>query len=264
MYLQLRSVLNKANSDGNTPLHIAVKNQLPAFEIETLLKLGACVTLKNKDGDAPLARIPFETLEKFLDDQMKGAAKYETVPRMPDYMDAQKLCDCNLKNQPLDVDKYKKIPDVEVAKINFQNELENADVIFSYKLLKPFQKPVQRSQWMKEEEQMPVPSMKILQVIAKSPKHQALITHPVIRSYVWLKESFMLNRVNHSLRKELTYAYLLTWQFFHQFGGKNWGEKFADQNPGPRRPFCPDDYFTNGSGYVDKIGEKLSKLLKFS
>ena len=63
---ELRKVINKRDSEGNSALHYATQSWSQAT-VTRLLEAGANIGLKNNWGETPIAKIRPETMESFLD-----------------------------------------------------------------------------------------------------------------------------------------------------------------------------------------------------
>ena len=64
----LRNIINKKDGDDNTPLHYAVK-YWPQNIVQKLLRLGADLSVKNKNQKIPLKKVP---KEYFSEPSLKG------------------------------------------------------------------------------------------------------------------------------------------------------------------------------------------------
>ena len=64
--------------------------------------------------------------------------------------------------------------------------------------------------------------MDVLQSFCHSKEHQALVTHPVLKAYTWIKWRLISKVYNRSLRLQVLLAMCVTWAIFDQFGGRKW------------------------------------------
>ena len=239
---QIRLVINKRDIMHNTPLHYAALNW-PQSTIRKLLNNGANVGMKNDRQEIPLTRIPPETLEEFLDENCMVADGY-------DLSDDEDVDDHkeDVSKKILDEDE-EEVEDIDYDP-EFLTNLNNSDVTFKYGFLAPPVTEDQLKTWDEEKqedlEKLALPETDSLLYISQSKEHRHLVTHPVIRSYLWIKWKRMRKFYNRNVRVYLLFVMCLTWYIFAQFGGKKW-ERLSTKTSiqkslvGNDEQFCKED-----------------------
>ena len=236
---QIRLIINKRDSMHNTPLHYAAVNW-PQEIVRKLLNNGANVGMKNLRQEIPLSRIPSGTLEEFLDENCMVADGYE-VADDENINGGEETCTNNLNEED---DKQE---DIEFDP-EFLINLNQSDVTFKYGFLAPPVTEDQLKTWDEEKQEdletLALPETDSLLYISQSKEHRHLVTHPVIRSYLWIKWKRMRKFYNRNIRVYLLFVVCLTWYIFAQFGGKKW-EKLHTKDVAPKEykedeEFCKD------------------------
>ena len=222
----LRRMVNLQDANGNTPLHYAVA-KWPSGVVRQLLDLGANVGIQNLWDQRPLSGISASTLDAFLNERCLAATTYDQTG--------------NDGDDPV-VDYFEAMNDPEIALSNYQANADKFKVCFRY----GFIAPPTRQEGSDPEGQAgldaaPVPEMEVLWHISQSPEHRALVTHPVVRSYVWIKWRRMRPFFNRNLRLSVLLVFCLTWYIFVHFGGLQLNAVFT--GAADPEPFCRDlDY----------------------
>ena len=198
---RIRKIINQQDCLGNTPLHYANENW-PQHVIKDLLKFGADVCIENQDKRIPLRRIPTETISEFLDEY---CMKTDELNVLDDEQDD-------------DPDDYKKLLDDYEPR--FMTNIGKAPVTFDYGILSPVS--YEGKDAKKKDKNMPQSEISVLHQISQSDKHKWLVTHPVIKSFIWIKWNLVSRYYSRKLRMDLLLIYFLTWYVFNHFGGFEW------------------------------------------
>ena len=198
---RIRKIVNKQDCFGNTPLHYA-NETWPQNVIKNLLKFGADVCIENDEKRIPLRRIPTETISEFLDEY------------------CMKTDDLNVLDdeQEDDPDDYKKLLDEYEPR--FMTNIGKAPVTFDYGILSPVAYTGKDAK--KKDKNMPQSEISVLHQISQSDEHKWLVTHPVIKSFIWIKWNLVARYYSRKLRMDLLLTYFLTWYVFNHFGGFEW------------------------------------------
>lgn len=223
---QIRLIINKRDAMHNTPLHYATLSW-PPQTVRKLLNNGANVGMKNVREEIPLTRIQPEILQDFLDENCMVADGYDLSE------------DDDIDNENEDINKKLiEDEDEELEDIDYNPDffvhLNRSDVTFKYGFLAPPITEDQLKKWDEEKqddlEKLALPETDSLLYISKSREHRHLVTHPVIRSYLWIKWKRMRKFYNRNIRVYLLFVMCLTWYIFAQFGGKKWEKLNTKEN----------------------------------
>ena len=196
----LRKEVNSKDKQGNTPLHLAAKVK-DRGSILALLKKGASVTAANEKGDMPFGDIPTDILQEFLDSQVSSEGNKE------DFKITFNLTLFDNKDWSIE-EENEKNRDAEggahqtmIALNNIQDTRRQNEKIY-------------RIEYMKKIE-----SETLLKMFETSPQHKALLTHPVLASFLDVK--WMAIRWNFACHLTLysIFSVLFTTYTFISFGG---------------------------------------------
>ena len=213
---QIRMIINKRDNRHNTPLHYATLNW-PQQTVRKLLNNGANVGMKNIREEIPLSRINPDTLQDFLDESCMVADGYD----MDEDTDNEEDTGKTLNDDEEEVENIHCDPD-------FFTNLNQSDVTFKYGFLAPPITEDQLKKWDEEKqddlEELALPETDSLLYISQSKEHRHLVTHPVIKSYLWIKWKRMRKFYNRNVRVYLLFVMCLTWYIVAQFGGKKWNK----------------------------------------
>ena len=217
----LRNIINKQDNDGKTPLHYAVK-YWPQDIVQHLLKWGADVSIKDKKLRIPLKKVPKSTLLDLLDNHcMKSdgiCTREDTVCNSVGQTYAEACIGevTNNDGQQEDEDEeWRKYGDMKQLlneyEPRFMTDITKSSVTFDYGMLAPtpYISPVEygRKGGLKS---MAQPEMSVLSEISKSKKHQDVIKHPVVKSYVWMKWLRIQRFYHRDLRADVLLLWFLT------------------------------------------------------
>ena len=201
---RIRAIVNKQDLEGNTPLHCAVENW-PQNIVKGLLRFGADLSIENNVERIPLRKIPKETIVQFLDEY---CMKTDGLDVLDD-------------EQEDDEEAYKNL--LDDFEPRFMTNIVQSPITFDYELLTPTRyRSVENND---EVDTTPNPEMSVLTAISKSIKHRDLVTHPVLKSLVWIKWNLVSRYYSRKLRMDLMLTYFLTWYIFNQFGGLEWNAR---------------------------------------
>ena len=225
---RIRKIINKRDIHGNTPLHYAVNNW-PQNIIKDMMKLGADLSIENKGNQIPLKRLPKATISNFLDEHCMVTDGFDALDD-ENYLD-EATKDSEDEEKGDDDDRfYKEL--LEEYDPRFMTNIVQSPITFKYDLLSPtpYSNSVFSSQ-NKDEVKYATPSeMSVLSAICKSEKHRDLVTHPVIKSFVWIKWKLVSKCYNRNVRMNILLVYYLTWYIFRQFGGLEYNSKCIESN----------------------------------
>ena len=249
---RIRKIINKRDVHGNTPLHYAVNNW-PQNIVKDMLKLGADLSIANKSDQIPLKLVPKDTLKMFLDEHCMFADGFDALDDDDYYYgtDGQK----DDKKEDIEEDRfYKELLDDYDPR--FMTNIGQSPIAFRYDLFSPT--PYSNRSLLakgKLTTEYTTPSeISVLSSICKSAKHRQLVTHPVIKSFVWLKWKLVSKCYNRNLRMNVLLVYFLTWYIFRQFGGLEYNSKCVGSdsfiNPVNFTEFCD----TSREQYKNLIG----------
>ena len=182
---RIRNIINKKDEDGNTPLHYAVK-MWPQNIVMDMLRFGADVSIENKEHKIPLKKIPMETIVGFLDEhcmETKGLIVLE------EHEEDQDEAYANL------------MEDYEPRYMMIYDKQEKYSITFDYEFLTPMQ--YRGSNHKQDIDNAPQAETSVLAAISNSMKHQELLLHPVIKSFVWIKWNLISRYYSRNLRIQL-------------------------------------------------------------
>ena len=239
---ELRNVVNKQNvSTGKTPLHFAV-NSWPQSVIKILLNLGADVSIPYKNFSPLLTKIPADTISEYFDEYCMDSSN--AVSEMPE---GEKE---NITDDDDDMLEYEK--EMEACDVSFMDSVRDSKITFNYRFLLPsntISKMSSENTTLHEDvrlkKQETIPSfdpelldkvfeakkrkvsfreksnleMHILEKVSESEKHNFLLTHPVIKSFLYLKWKKISPIYERNLKFNLLFVYCITWYIFNQFAG---------------------------------------------
>ena len=206
-------IVNWKDSLGNTPLHYAASNNWPQQIVKKLLYVGANMITTNQSNVMPLTRIPSETLQEFMDNDCITVDDFDDETDEMDMDYDKKEFD---RNDGLDI--------LHEYDPSFLTNTAELPVQFNYRFLVPeFDNRYMIQKCASLEYNCPfVPEMDVLHHIASSREHYKLVTHPVIKSFVWLKWKIISKLFHRNLRLRCFYAFVLTWFILLQYGGHQW------------------------------------------
>lgn len=201
----LYELVNQQDRKGNTPLHYAIKSWPPKI-MKRLLELGADIGLENHNKEDSMSKISPKVLQNYLDTT------------------CVELDDSHLKCE--DFIKYKKshnednglLDILEENEPTFMDNInENAPITFDFKCLVPTK--TSDSEGLPENKNSKLHSkrtyeMDILQKL--SIKHEDLLTHPVVRFFIWLKWCYIRKYVIRHLKFQLLISICITWYFVNK------------------------------------------------
>ena len=221
---RIRKIINKRDKDGNTPLHYAVSNW-PEKIVKDMLKLGADLSIENNSNQIPLLMLPKTTLSEFFDDHCMVSDGFDALDDDDYYYGSD--VDIEEEEHSDDDDRfYKELLDDYDPK--FMTNINHSPITFKYDLLSPtpYSKRALLSKASKLEATCSTSSeMSVLTAIRNSKVHCELVTHPVIKSFIWLKWKLVSKCYNRNVRMNILLTYCLTWYIFYQFGGLEWNHK---------------------------------------
>ena len=241
---QIRLIINKRDSMHNTPLHYAALNW-PQTICRKLLNNGANVGMKNLRQEIPLSRISPETLQDFLDENCMSTRGYNLSD------------DEDTDDEDQDEEEEQEETTYDPG---FLTNLNNEDVTFKYEFLAPPVTEDQLKLWdpekQKELEKLALPETDALLYISQSKEHRRLVTHPVIRSYLWIKWKRIRKFYNRNMRVYILFVMCLTWYIFAKFGGQKWEKLHTRSNVSnnDERKFCEETEFPFLSANKDDAG----------
>ena len=166
----------------------------------------------------PLTRIPKETLKDFMDDYCITVDDLHDDDSDDDYGDKDPGADDNDL-----LDEYDP---------SFFTNTSDLPVQFNYRFLAPtfnHRSMIDKNKSIKDEV---VPEMDVLYHITHSKRHHTLVTHPVIKSYIWLKWKLISKLFHRNLRMRCYYVFVLTWFLLSQFGGVAWRQNECSSKNG--------------------------------
>lgn len=248
---RIRKIINKRDKDGNAPLHYAVSNW-PQKVVKDMLKLGADLSIENNSNQIPLTMLPKTTLSEFFDEHCMVSDGFDAL----DDDDYYYQSNIDEEEHSDDDDRfYKELLDDYDPK--FMTNIVQLPITFKYDLLSPtpYSKRTHPSKDSIHEVSYSTPSeMSVLAAVCKSKKHCDLVTHPVIKSFIWLKWKLVSKCYNRNLRMNILLTYCLTWYIFHQFGGLEANHKCLQLVT-----FSNEDNFTQ---FCEKSWEEYENLTK--
>ena len=122
----LRSIVNKQDGSGATPLHYAVKNWTKEVT-KGLLDLGADITVNTHDEKPLLYEIPADTIKEFLDKKCMFA----------DGFNVEEDSDCGDADEEESEDAFEH--PIDYYDSTYMRKIKKSNVTFSYRLLLPSQ-----------------------------------------------------------------------------------------------------------------------------
>ena len=209
---RIRNIVNQPDRFGKTPLHYAV-DRWPHYIVQDLLKFGADLNSVDNDGYIPLTRISPDTLMTFLDENCMRSDRYDALD------DDEFYGNIDDEASDGDTDLYQQLLDDYEPKL--MTNIEQSPIEFDYCAITPsgYCKGGSDSQDVSEENQIVTPEMRVLTAISKSKKHKQIVTHPVIKSFVWIKWNMVSRYYHRDLRMNILLTYFLMWYILNQFGG---------------------------------------------
>lgn len=225
---RIKKILNRRNKSGNTPLHFAVSNW-PQKIVKDMLKLGADLSIENKEKQTPLAMIPKSTIGELLDGHCMESDEFGASDEDECHYDLNDDEKGNAEDERL----YKELLDDYDPK--FMTNIVQLPITFKYDLLTPapHEKRLVLSDENYSETNQPAKSeMSVLNAISKSKEHCELVTHPVVKLFIWLKWKMICKFYNRNLRMNVLLTYCLTWYIYHSFGGFEWNNKCKMKSAG--------------------------------
>ena len=224
----IRGIINEQANDGRTPLHIAATDW-PQSIIKSLLMYGADLSIQDNNGKCPLSKIPQSTIKDVLDNHcLKSKSKTCDLKLQGLLRDGSRLNGSNLAE---DLDFQELVAENDPR---FLTNIVKSPVIFDFRVLAPKRTSSDSQKSEKRMSQSPISlkadsEMSVLSEISKSNNHQNLLTHPVIKSYVWLKWYRSMSNYHSELRTSLLMAVFLTWYILSQFGGLEMNHKCQER-----------------------------------
>ena len=210
-------MINQQDNNGNTALHYAVLNW-PQPIIRRLLELGACISTSNNFGETPLKRITPETLECFM-----GEFCIQTD---------------NFDDDDDDDDSESTNMDESINDPAFSTNIRQSPLTFNYHCLSPYNKvrgishtgdqkrvDVFEDEELQNEDSFVLPEMDALLQLSESKNHRYLLTHPLIKSYIWMKWKLINQFFHRDIRLRFNLIFCLTWYIFSNYGGHDYNQK---------------------------------------
>ena len=189
VYKQIRRIINKVDSLGNTPLHIAT-NKWPQQTVRRLLEAGANIGIKNHWKEIPITKIRPELLENFLSEHCltsEGDVQHEdfSLTFRYDFL----------------------APDVEALPNKYKTtaDPEESDQLVG-------------QQGQQRQSGAALPETEPLWYMSQSREHRHLLRHPVITSFLWFKWQKIRKYFNRNLRFTFLFVFVLTWFIFKSVG----------------------------------------------
>ena len=189
VYQQVRRMINKVDSLGNTALHCATQ-KWPQSTVRRLLEAGANIGIKNHWKEIPITRIRPDLLETFLSEHCltaQGDVEHQDFSLTFRY----DFLAPDLESWP----QYKShtAPDFEESEdlINLQGKQRSGPAL---------------------------PETEPLWYMSQSKQHRHLLKHPVITSFLWFKWQKIRKYFNRNLRFTLLFVFTLTWFIFKTAG----------------------------------------------
>ena len=278
--MQIRSIVNQQDHNGNTPLHYAVANWSDSV-VKRLLSLGANAGIKNGRGEIPLKLISKPALDDFLNKQCIIVQDYDPS-------------DDEVEEDTDEEEEIKKISQdynpTFMMKISQCGKDNRNEMKFDYAFLSPPKRSKQqnertfhhgdpdvrvgndpesqKTEKMNEEYLDHESEMDLLWEMSRSECHRSLIIHPVITSFLWLKWKLMSRFFNRSLRLDFLFCYSVIWYIFTRFGGAKWNDINLDHNStsydsltGSR--FCAPESYNLKIAKFDKNGMSSFSMLGY-
>ena len=245
---QIREIINHKDNKKNTPLHYAASNW-PSQVVEKLMSLGANPSLRNRNGEIPLANISKSTFENFLD---KRCIIVEDFDPSDNEMEEDGDKDDSAQNIAQDYDQR------FMMKINSCGRDKGDEMTIDFGFLSPRKDKILTNEVgpeainsitsdidvekNRECEKAKESEMNVLWEMSRSEQHRSLICHPVIESFLWAKWKLMTKFNNRMLRLRFLFMYCILWYTFATFGGYGWMSiTFGGnntRNPFDNRAFC--------------------------
>ena len=203
-------IINSKDHLGNTPLHYATSNNWPQHIIEKLLHVGANLAALNHKNVMPLTSISKDAIKDYMDDHCI------TVDDLDDDTD-----ESDEEGGGNDDDDNDMLDEYDPSFLSNTAELP---IQFNYRFLAPgfdHQERIEKN--MNIAKDRPLTSeMEVLYHLAQSKNHYKLVTHPVIKSYVWIKWKLISRLFHRNLRLRCFYVFVLTWFILTKFAGVLW------------------------------------------
>ena len=229
---RILNIINRQDRHGNTALHYAVNNW-PQKIVKELLRFGASVSIQNNNHEIPLTRLPNSTISQFLNEQCMITDGFDALDDDDDSYDEHDHCN-SLNDEDSDKEEnenfYKSLLDDYDPK--FMTNIGQSPITFKYRLLVPSAvhcakpKSTHGGSNQLNFDSVAIPSipseMDVLVAMCDSEQHQELVTHPVIKSFIWMKWKLVTKYYHRNLRLQLILVFCLTWYIFQQFGGLEW------------------------------------------
>ena len=189
VYRQVRRLINKVDSLGNTALHYATQ-KWPQSTVRKLLEAGANIGIKNHWKEIPITRIRPDLLETFLSEHCLTA-------------------EGDVEHQDFSLTfKYDFLaPDVEAwpqYKSLTSADQEEAEDLMNLQ--------------GKRRSGPALPETEPLWYMSQSKQHRHLLKHPVITSFLWFKWQKIRKYFNRNLRFTILFVFILTWFIFKTAG----------------------------------------------
>ena len=203
-------IINSKDHLGNTPLHYATSNNWPQHIIEKLLHVGANLAALNHKNVMPLTSISKDAIKDYMDDHCI------TVDDLDDDTD-----ESDEEGGGNDDDDNDMLDEYDPSFLSNTAELP---IQFNYRFLAPgfdHQERIEKN--MNIAKDRPLTSeMEVLYHLSQSKNHYKLVTHPVIKSYVWIKWKLISRLFHRNLRLRCFYVFVLTWFILTKFAGVLW------------------------------------------
>ena len=214
----IRNIINKQDSKGRTPLHLAATDW-PKSTIKSLLKFGADLSIRDKQNKIPLTQIPESVILEVLDNHcIKSKSKTGDIQW-------QKRLTQGTQMDGTSINEDEDFQELQAANDRrFLTDIVKKPVFFDFQLLAPkrneenpniYNNKFCQSQWKSKND----PEMSVLSRISRSKDHQNILKHPVIKSFVLFKWYRGRTYYNSELRTNILITFLLSWSIFNQFGG---------------------------------------------
>ena len=215
---RIANLVNQQDVEGNTPLHYAVTNWPRNIAME-LLKFGADMCIRNKKDKMPIRHISKDDIEGLLDEHCMKSLGF-------DVFDGPQL-DTDADEED-DHESFKEMMDGYEPR--FMTNINQSPVKFDFGMLVPrkcssqgirnkedgFEENLENERIFKGNNEQ---EMLVLSELSYSKAHRDLVTHPVIKMFVWMKWNKVSRYYHRVLRMEFLLMYVMTWYIFNQFGG---------------------------------------------
>ena len=215
---KIRSIINDQDANGNTPLYYSAK-YWPQSVTRDLLKAGADLSIKNKEGKTPLRKISKATLLDLFDNYCMKSDGLCALDEDTFDFSLKKSIDINDEGN-LDEHVFQKLLDDYEPR--FMTNIQQSPITFDYEILAPNNSSTFNHPSKKKKLSTAGPEMSVLSDIGESKPHRDLVMHPVVKSFIWMKWNRVRRYYHRQLRIDILLMSVLTWYIFAHFGGLEW------------------------------------------